>query len=496
MQLTNYSFLDSRSHYLEAQTNHKVSMQRLAKGTKLERSGSDVGALSQSMRSRFEMMGDRSFITNLQNTRSFLNSQEAGLKKALEVYNRMEEIAIRATDPTLPDRARSDYNDDFKVLTEQLQEIMESEFNGRKLFNDSLVCGGAKDIPLGQLDLNAGKPAGVSHAVRAQEIDVNSPAGTLSFRVNSGGVGDIYRVWMGDTCVFSAGNTFTGPEHTQSYDDPPTFSFPGSGWRTSGSAGSGDDDLIEVSFAPGQPTTYKITPGASNDDGSGNSGLNTFDPATGLYANITTSDLPESFTSTMLTLQLETGSIGIIYAEGGSANGDADNSGTPGVTFVPDIFELPVTIDIQGNQMGLDPKGFGTLTGDSPVTGLPHGLDTMAKARDTLDHLRGNPYSDGSGVSYFGEEKCVISERLAAVGAEINRIDLEIEELQNQVTNGEQASGRISDADMAREATALAKNSLKMGLAEQVMSKSARLKDILIPLTTEHYRSSVLSSTL
>ena len=198
----------------------------------------------------------------------------------------------------------------------------------------------------------------------------------------------------------------------------------------------------------------------------------------------------------MLTLQLETGSIGIIYAEGGSANGDADNSGTPGVTFVHDIFELPVTIDIQGNQMGLDPKGFGTLTGDSPVTGLPHGLDTMSKARDTLDHLRGNPYSDGSGVSYYGEEKCVISERLAAVGAEINRIDLEIEELQNQVTNGEQASGRISDADMAREATALAKNSLKMGLAEQVMSKSARLKDILIPLTTEHYRSSVLSSTL
>jgi len=495
MQLTNYSFLDSRSHYLEAQSNHKVSMQRLSMGTKLERSGSNTGALSQSMRSRFEMMGDRSFITNLQNTRSFLNSQEAGLKKALEVYNRMEEITIRATDPTLPDRARSDYNDDFKVLTEQLQEIMESEFNGRKLFNDSLVCGGAKNIPLGELDLINGK-GGAGHAIRAQEIDVNSPAGTLSFRVNSGGAGDIYRVWMGDTCVFSAGNAFAGPDHTQSYNDPAGFGFPSNGWETSGSARNGDDDLIEVTFAPGKPTTYKITPGVSNDDGSGNSAFNTYDPATGLYANVTTIDLPSSFTNTMLTLQLETTSIGIIYAEGGSANGDADNSGTPGVTFVPDIFELPVTIDIHGNQMGLDPKGFGTLTGDSPVTGLPHGLDTMAKARDTLDHLRGNPYSDGSGVSYFGEEKCVISERLAAVGAEINRIDLEIEELQNQVTNGEQASGRISDADMAREATALAKNSLKMGLAEQVMSKSARLKDILIPLTTEHYRSSVLSSTL
>jgi flagellin-like hook-associated protein FlgL len=499
MQLTNYSFLDSRNNYLSAKSFHKVAMQRLSTGTKIERSGSDAGALSQSMRSRFDMMGDRSFITNLQNTRSFLHSQEAGLNTALKVYNRMEEITIRATDPTLSQADRSDYNDEFKVLTEQLTEIMESEFNGRKLFNDSLICGGAKDIPLGQLDLvtpGTGKPAGITHAVRAQEIDVNSPAGTLSFRVNSGGDADIYRVWMGGTCVFSAGPSFNGPDHTQQYNDPPGFTWPGGGWMTSDNARTEDDDLIEVTFAPGKQTTYKITPGASNDDGTGNSKFNTHDPVTGLYANILTNDLAASFTSSMLTLQIETDSIGIIYSEGSSANGDADNSGTPGVTFVPDIFELPVTIDIHGNQMGLDPKGFGTLTGDSPVTGAPHSLDTIANASDTLDHLRGNKYSNDPAESYYGEEKCIISERLAAVGAEINRIDLEIGELQNQVTTGEQASGRISDADIAREATQLAKALLKMNLAEQIMSKSARLKDILIPLTTNHHRGAVLSSTL
>ena len=216
----------------------------------------------------------------------------------------------------------------------------------------------------------------------------------------------------------------------------------------------------------------------------------------GQYTNIITNDLPASATSTMLTLQIETTSIGIIYAEGNSANNDADNSGTPAVSFVPEIFKLPVTIDVQGNQMDLEPKGFGTLGSDSLVTGIPHSLDSVAEARDTLDHLRGNRYSDGSNGSYFGEENCIVTERLSAVGAEIRRIDLEIEELQSHVTNGEQSMGRISDADMAREATHLAKSSLKMNLAEQVMSKSARLKDILIPLTTEHHRSEVLSSTL
>jgi flagellin-like hook-associated protein FlgL len=73
---------------------------------------------------------------------------------------------------------------------------------------------------------------------------------------------------------------------------------------------------------------------------------------------------------------------------------------------------------------------------------------------------------------------------------------LKIDELRTEITNGEQASSRISDADMAKEATSLAKSSLKMNLAEQVMSKSARLKDILIPLTTDHHRGSMLDSMI
>jgi flagellin-like hook-associated protein FlgL len=513
MQLTNYSFLNSRRDYVTAKSLHSVAMKRLSTGNKLERSGTDTGALSQSARSRFEMMGDKSFITNLQNTRSFLKVQEEGLFKTLDIYNRMEEITILATDPTLNSKGRQDYNDEFNSLTEQLNAIMSSKFNGRKLFNDSLVCGGSKDIPLGELDLAGGKPAGIKHAVRAQEIDVNSPAGTISFRVNSGTAGDIYRVWMGNNCVFSAGSAFAGPDHTQAYNfaaSASAFPFQGAGWRTSLSAQTEDDDLIEVSFAPGKPTTYKITPGASNDDGQqtgdnslagavASDGISDFNPvggSPGQYANIITNDLPANASSTMLTLQIETDSVGIIYSKGNSANGDSDNSGTPAVSFVPTIFELPVTIDIHGNQMTLDPKGFGTMSGESPVTKAPHSIANLPNAVDTLNHLRGNPYIRGSIQKYFGEEKCVVNERLSAVAAEVNRIDLKIGELRTEITNGEQASSRISDADMAKEATSLAKSSLKMNLAEQVMSKSARLKDILIPLTTDHYRGSMLGSMI
>ena len=105
----------------------------------------------------------------------------------------------------------------------------------------------------------------------------------------------------------------------------------------------------------GKKTTYKITPGASNDNGAqagdrsvaenlwdgtqwlapvagdGISDYNQYDLTTGKYVNapgtngnssntngtgvIITNDLPDGFDRTEMTLQVESSSIGIIYAE-------------------------------------------------------------------------------------------------------------------------------------------------------------------------------------
>jgi hypothetical protein len=64
------------------------------------------------------------------------------------------------------------------------------------------------------------------------------------------------------------------------------------------------------------------------------------------------------------------------------------------------------------------------------------------------------------------------------------------------VAGGEVAMSRIRDADMAKEATALARENIKSELATQVMANSSRLKDVLIPLTTSHFRGSATSSGL
>ena len=211
MQQTNFSFLNSRMDYLDSQANFKSAVQRISSGSKMEGLRMDVGAYSQGVNARLNQLHNNSYKTNLQNTRSFLEAQEQGLRQVLDIYDRMDVLTLKALDPTANSSDRKLYDEEFKSLSKQLEEIMKRKFNGEKLYNDTLLCGGSKDIPLGQLDLVGGKPDGVNHAIRSQSIDVNAPGGTVSFRVNSGIAGDIYRVWMGDVNVLSLGGPYLGP---------------------------------------------------------------------------------------------------------------------------------------------------------------------------------------------------------------------------------------------------------------------------------------------
>jgi len=589
--LTNTTALASRVEQTKAQQNYHSAMRRISSGARMLGSSTDSGGLSQSSRLHSERILDQSYRSNLQNARSFLLAQQEGLEKVLKVYDRMETLSLRAMDPVITDSDRRAYNDEFNSLVLQLEELMSSEYQGRRLYNATLLCGGVKNIGLEEgLDL-ANISQDWSHAIRSQTVDVHSSTGTLIFRVNSGGAGDIYRVWMGDRLVFSLGSKPPNNlvDHRQNYNTggggtfahmpgvPSDYSF-GTGWATSGTASNGDDDIIEVSFGPGKPTTYKIYLGASNSrpdgtlhknqdvddiDGDGNiteriydlrtstdtdpntpaaseitqdqynslsnpwqvnkDDANTTksdyqywgndwigaeyegdlskkygDPDAGYYTKIPnivfTDELPDGFESTDLTLQIETETIGIIYQKGQAAPYDEgddsspidpDGTGTPGITFIPEHPDLEIPIDHQGNKLGVSAKSFGTLYSESPVYGEFHSLENVGKASDTLDHLRGNG-------DYYGEARCVIDGRMSAVAAELNRIDREIQKLEERDIRSEAAIGKLLDADMATEATQLAKSKIRSDVAASCISKSIRINDTLIPLTTNHHRGAIL----
>lgn len=595
MELTNYSFLQSRNDYMSTIAERKVTADRIATGKRLENAGEDVGAIHQAAYQETELRVDRQSIVNLMNLRSFLFAQENSLKRVHEMYDKMEVLAIKSANPMTSESDRKDYEIEYIAYREQLDEIMKSRYNDKLLFSSTEMCGGSKEITLGALDVsqNNRKFSRGGITVRSQTVETGSPSGKVSFRVNSGVAGDNYRVWMGDVCVFSAGPSFNGSTNdlygslpsgdlvgknynTQSYDgqdadgdtigdgrttvtgpfsytyekdvvigyddqgDPientenitvnvegPWDNYSGNGWRTSGGAGNQDGDLFEIEFSPGKETTYKITPGASNDNGAdagdnsvaeniwdgtqwlapvagdGISDYNQYDQTTGKYVTTTgtngsssssnrtdstgtgviiTNNLPKDFDRTEMTLQVESSSIGVIYAEY-DLSGGANDEDAVGVDFTPTPYYREIAKDRHGNNILLAPKGFDRFEESD--------FSTAENAKDAVDKMRGSEAKD-----YFGEMKCIVENRIGSLGAEYKRVDSEIRALENQIMNGEMALGRITDSDMAREATALARNNLKSELATQVMANSSRLKDVLIPLTTDHFRGAALSTSL
>lgn len=234
-------------------------------------------------------------------------------------------------------------------------------------------------------------------------------------------------------------------------------------WRTSGSAGDGDPDKITLEFGPGVETTYSIELGSSNNAVSFNNGAA---PQSNLYAAggvIRTNDLGQNSTETVLSIHVETTSIGIV--------------GDP-IEFIPKFFDKQLDIDTSGNQVALKAVGFETFENFS--------IDSSSDAKKTSDKLLGMG-------GMMGEIECIGGNWLPKIASAINRIDSEILATESNTLGNEIALGRIVGSDMALETTNHAKQMLKMDMAAFVMSNTTRINDVLAPLTTDHHRSELMS---
>ena len=122
MELTNYSFLQSRNDYMSTIAERKVTADRIATGKRLENAGEDVGAIHQAAYQETELRVDRQSIVNLKNLRSFLFAQENSLRRVHEMYEKMEVLAIKSANPMTSESDRKDYEIEYIAYREQLAE--------------------------------------------------------------------------------------------------------------------------------------------------------------------------------------------------------------------------------------------------------------------------------------------------------------------------------------------------------------------------------------
>lgn len=300
-------------------------------------------------------------LNNLQNATSYIQTQQAGLEKAAQVFNRISNLASQATDPLLNYAQRQSLNEEMDGLKKELEYLRTSDFQGKYLYDD-LASYTVKSIDFGDA-LDETEPPSVSNfdgngTNRWESTkDVLYSSGRITLEVNGGTAGERYYVKQGNKIIFDSGNN----------------------WRTQGNAYKYDFDKFIIDFAPGQDTTFQFVP----MDTAGNEDTRHGHTATpnGVLDN-------ESF----YTSQLGTSDFSRSFSNSGNvttAQASNDSSVISVVVESTTLFQISAkyeqtgptnyqTVGEIGNSesVTLEPIGFGTLAGE--------GIGSVSDAKSTL----------------------------------------------------------------------------------------------------------------
>ncbi|HAD21003.1 MAG TPA: hypothetical protein DCF87_02680 [Opitutae bacterium] len=458
MELTNYSFLQSRKDHIQSNTEMKVASDRLSKGNRLGSGKRDAGALGIEASLRSSRILDSAGKINLKNFYSFLRSQSDGHIRARSIFGRMGVLASRVLGPTINVRDKQQINKEFSELSRELDNLVTKKVNG------NLSIGGkSADFTDGLTDTNA---TGATPLRESQ--DVRTTSGKISISLSPGGAEDQMWVFQGKlpseldeyfdaSTYLNNGNIFDPTDvarlnelNNKLYSHFNTYGIFTTGpWQAEGNANANNFDTFDVEY---DSCNVKVTPSFDDDNNEsfGKTLYDNLDASGDLRTNIPPGD------STFITM--------IRLNEGNTANYNVKAS------FTPTLPHNDILIPSSGQTFPA--ISFGNL-----------GCSDMSTEENTSKVL-----------SALDTETTNLTYSIANIATTQSRYQNEIESLEEKEVSSEVSISRISGTGFAKEAINFTKSKLKSEVSAQIMSKTNRMKDLLIPLTTNHFRSHVLGS--
>jgi len=112
------------------------SLERLSTMRRINSPADDAAGLAVSTRLGVSIRRTEAVLTQVNNTQSFLQTQDGVLSVADRVVQRMGELATLASSSTLSSSDRAIYSSEFTGLQSYLGSMLAEEFNGEPLFDD------------------------------------------------------------------------------------------------------------------------------------------------------------------------------------------------------------------------------------------------------------------------------------------------------------------------------------------------------------------------
>ena len=480
------------------------TVSRISTGLRLTTAGDDIAAHMVSVRLDNRSRGWVEASRNIQNGLSLLEAADAGMASILEAFGRMRELAVQSAngvyataDGALPDESRLAMQNEVDALRDQVYTTVETtQFNGfSPLAGNSAFV--APTIDLSGLGPTTGSNGAVGAATQssppggyavditalgqrgvllgnnpALQIPVGDPPTILTISSEQGTVNvaitdaDAPATWPGiiNAATAAIGVTALITDATTLLDDGVTQVDPfGSGFLMFRTVGVGTDKTVSV-------VTNKFF------DGTGFS--STIASTTGIDMQGTIEGTP--FSASGLTITAGPGSNG---ADGLSFTfNTAPPLGAAGTisVVVPPAVVSDFTHTVQMAPDYLDEHTVSVAAFDDLLDGAAHGTQTVdavtlstqndaLAAIDTLDAL------------------------IQRVSAERSRIGSHMEALQGELTNAingayitSSMEGRITDADMAAEATAMMQSQLaqqaQMSVLQALQAQSSAALEFTISM--------------
>ena len=150
---TNINSINAQNSYQVNYRDMSKSLERLATGSRINRSGDDAAGLALSTGFVSQIFGNQQAINNLNDATGLVQTADSTIRNVTEVLQRMRELSVQASNDTYSDSDRVLMNNEFKQMEEEINRIIsQTKWNKMNLFDASNASNAnAIDINIGYL---------------------------------------------------------------------------------------------------------------------------------------------------------------------------------------------------------------------------------------------------------------------------------------------------------------------------------------------------------
>ena len=421
------------------------ALEKLSSGLRINKAGDDAAGLAISEKMKAQVNGLDQASSNAQNGISLIQTAEGALSETQSILQRMNDLAVQATNDTNTDQDRTAIQSEVNQLTQEIDRIANTtQFNTKNLLNGGVgintsITGTDKakvSVIGGTADTTAGTTVAITGstlATAAKTTTTAALAATPSTALSNGG----------SLTLNGHSFTFTTSDTAQGVVDKINAAKLGVTASLDGS-----NKLVLTSSAVGSGATITA---AGTVDLAGVAG------STGTDATLTITGTPayeaKGNTVTMLS------------------------GGAKGLQFTLSAQVTAATISVDSN------NGLSLQIGANESQTMYVQVSDMRAAALGVDNIDlTTSTSAGQAITTITNAINTVSTQRATLGAYQNRLEHTINNLTTESENLQSAQSQITDVDMSKEMTEYTKNNILIQSATSMLAQANQLPNNVLSL--------------